>query len=307
MSEPPYIVGALYNRLSDIHGMFGGQQRGGISTPTRGPFLFIFTGEAGKEHGYSDFWDDYGVFHYFGEGQRGDMRMAGGNSAIANHIKNGKRLLLFQMMGKSRPCRFLGEYFLADHYEQPDIVDRERKARTAIVFKLLPIETDQFGEIGEQLVDIGLDSTTITRSVLLRRKQDLFRRRLIRVEKECRLTGIRDLRFVRASHIKPWAACTDGAQRIDGNNGLLLTPSADHLFDRGWISFDEGGRLLRSRDLTPLIADSIGLDIRPGRPCGKFKPEQQIYMDYHRSAVFESCYASQIDPVKALLTAIGET
>jgi hypothetical protein len=30
-------------------------------------------------------------------------------------------------------------------------------------------------------------------------------------------------------------------------NGLLLTPSADHLFDRGFISFDDKGELLASR------------------------------------------------------------
>jgi hypothetical protein len=36
------------------------------------------------------------------------------------------------------------------------------------------------------------------------------------------------------------------AERLDGQNGLLLTPSIDHLFDRGFISFRNDGRLLVS-------------------------------------------------------------
>ncbi|GMW05571.1 MAG: hypothetical protein AMXMBFR8_03680 [Nevskiales bacterium] len=35
-------------------------------------------------------------------------------------------------------------------------------------------------------------------------------------------------------------------ERLDGENGLLLTPTIDHLFDRGFISFEGDGRLLVS-------------------------------------------------------------
>jgi len=37
-----------------------------------------------------------------------------------------------------------------------------------------------------------------------------------------------------ASHCKPWRDSTNG-ERLDGENGLLLTQSIDHLFDRGFI------------------------------------------------------------------------
>lgn len=109
MSELPFVVGALYNRRTEIHGPFKGQQQGGISTPPGAPYVFIFTGEAGKAHGYSDFWETDDVFHYYGEGQKGDMRYVAGNLAVLRHDLNGKRLLLFQAMGKGRPYRFLGE------------------------------------------------------------------------------------------------------------------------------------------------------------------------------------------------------
>ena len=305
MNDDPYIVGALYNRLGEIHGVYGGQQRGGISTPAAAPFVFLFTGEAGKEHGYSDFVDDYGIFHYFGEGQRGDMRMAGGNAAIANHIKDGKRLLLFQMMGKGRPCRYLGEHVAIGSYVEPNVPDSEKNLRSAIVFNLQAVELPNREGIGDLLPGLDLDSTTVFRTVELRRKQDLFRRRLITVEKECRLTGIRDLRFVRASHIKPWSACTEGTERVDGNNGLLLTPTADHLFDRGWITFEENGRLALAKDLAKDVVGLIGLDLKDGRSCGGFNSTQQRYLDFHRTSVFEKSYTRSKDPYHELFSAIS--
>ena len=37
-----------------------------------------------------------------------------------------------------------------------------------------------------------------------------------------------------ASHTKPWRDSTN-EERLDGENGLLLTPTIDHLFDKGFI------------------------------------------------------------------------
>src|SRR5690606_17423574 len=90
---------------------------------------------------------------------------------------------------------------------------------------------------------IDLSATVSVQLSAIRAKQSLFKRRLLNVEKQCRLTGVADLRFLRASHIKPWAKCTSGDERVDGANGLLLTPHADLLFDRGWITFEDNGAL----------------------------------------------------------------
>ena len=88
-----FVPGALYSRRLDIHARFGGQQQGGISTPAEAPVVIIFTGEAGQTHGYHDFWDDEGFFHYFGEGQRGDMKLVRGNREILEHRTFDKRLM----------------------------------------------------------------------------------------------------------------------------------------------------------------------------------------------------------------------
>jgi hypothetical protein len=65
--------------------------KGGISTPSRFPFILIFTGDAaGEQCGYKDGWQQNGIFYYTGEGQKGDMKMSSGNKAIATHSANGK-------------------------------------------------------------------------------------------------------------------------------------------------------------------------------------------------------------------------
>ena len=304
----PFAVGALYNRRDDIHGRLGGQRQGGISTPTGSPFVILFTGEAGKQHGYSDRWDDEGVFHYYGEGQRGDMLDKAGNLAIRQHIANGKRLLLFQALGHGRPYRFLGEFEYQNVYAQPGVPDTNGDPRTALVFKLTPIE-HEFDPFENRIADVGspqkqfdLSATVGMKFVSVRSKQSLFRRRLLTVEKSCRLTGVEDLRFLRASHIQPWSKCHTGDQRVDGSNGLLLTPHADFLFDRGWITFEDNGELVRSSHLPEQVVAKIGLNLKQGRKCGSFSVNQVKYLDFHRNAVFDKAFVRAEDPLLELLS-----
>jgi 5-methylcytosine-specific restriction protein A len=88
--------GKVYNRRADIHAKFGGQQQGGIITPTQYPLVIIITGEEGLSHGYADRQRADGAFEYFGEGQTGDMSLQKGNRAIAPHSVEGKSLLLLR-------------------------------------------------------------------------------------------------------------------------------------------------------------------------------------------------------------------
>lgn len=305
MIDLPYEVGALYNRRTQIHGVLHGQEQGGISTPRDQPVVIAFTGEAGKAHGYADFWDDDRIFHYFGEGQSGDMKYAGGNRAIAEHQMDGKKLILFQAMGKQKPYRYWGEFVVLSSYLRPDTPATRGPNRTAIVFRLEPVDEAAFflGNMVQKPTDAALElgSTVALQLVEVRKKQSLFRRRLLCVEKQCRLTKVQDLRFLRASHIKPWAACSTGGERTDGNNGLLLSPQADLLFDRGWITFEDKGKLLVTSDLPNDVRNKIGLNLKEGRDCGAFSERQMAYLDYHRSQIFEQRYKKITDPIDDLL------
>lgn len=131
-----YIIGNEYSRKRDIHAFFGGQQQGGISTPSEFPYVFIFTGKSGEEYGYEDGWQDDGVFLYTGEGQVGDMTMTAGNKAIAEHVKNGKEILLFEALGKGKPCRFEGKLTCLSWDEQIG-KDKNGDKRKVIRFHLV--------------------------------------------------------------------------------------------------------------------------------------------------------------------------
>lgn len=305
-TDLPFDVGALYSRKAQIHALFGGQQQGGISTPKDQPFVIIFTGEAGKSHGYDDFWDDDGVFHYFGEGQSGDMKMTGGNRAIDAHQQEGKRLLLFKSMGHGKPYRYDGEFVRISTYSRPDTPATRGPNRTAIVFRLQPLDQSAFlptWKVAEpSKVELELGSTAILKLTEVRTKQELFKRRLIDVEKRCRITQVMDLRFLRASHIKPWSACTSGGERTDGNNGLLLTPQADLLFDRGWLTFEGQGKLAVAKELPADVKKRLGLNLKEGRNCGSFNEAQRHYLDHHRERIFEKSFKTLKDPIRELLS-----
>jgi 5-methylcytosine-specific restriction protein A len=125
--------GKVYNRRADIHTKFGGQQQGGIITPSQHSLVIMITGEEGLSHGYHDRTRDDGVFEYFGEGQVGDMALQRGNLAIASHAAEGKSLLLFRKTKEG--LRFVGEMVYEKHHIEKAL-DREGNQRNAIVFEL---------------------------------------------------------------------------------------------------------------------------------------------------------------------------
>ncbi len=131
--------------------------------------------------------------------------------------------------------------------------------------------------------DIG--ETQKLQLVQSRRGQGVYRKNLEGFEKACRVTGLSDLQHLRASHIKPWRASSD-FEKLDGNNGLLLSPHVDHLFDRGFISAEDDGNLLVS---SLVGADTLGLwGIVPSAGFGSFRPGQLPYLEFHRRYVFKS-------------------
>jgi 5-methylcytosine-specific restriction protein A len=132
-----FEIGRTYNRRTDIHGRFGGQQQGGIITPAQHPLVIIITGEEGLQHGYTDRFRPDGVFDYFGEGQVGDMQFRAGNRAIAEHSARGKGLLLFRMT--TTGLRFEGE-MVCEGYHVESAPDRTGAKRNALVFELRPLE-----------------------------------------------------------------------------------------------------------------------------------------------------------------------
>lgn len=63
----------------------------------------------------------------------------------------------------------------------------------------------------------------------------------------CFITQICEETLLFASHIKPYAACLDDHEKRDPNNGFILSPLYDRLFDRGFITFTDERRVKISK------------------------------------------------------------
>lgn len=96
MPKLPFIPDHIYNRRKDIHAIYGGNWQSGICPSSKFPYIFIFSGKSGKQHGYEDGWDNPNVFTYTGEGQSGDMEFTRGNLVLKKHLEKGKRVFLFE-------------------------------------------------------------------------------------------------------------------------------------------------------------------------------------------------------------------
>jgi hypothetical protein len=117
-----------------------------------------------------------------------------------------------------------------------------------------------------------------------RRGQGIFKTNVKMYEKQCRVTGLQDKTHLTASHIKPWRK-SDDREKIDGNNGLLLSPHIDRLFDHGFISFSDSGEMLISPKLNREVLEFWKID--PNANVGIFRPEQCVYLNYHREKLFK--------------------
>jgi len=256
MEKTPFIPGQTYHRRNEIHSIFGGNWQGGICPSSTLPYIFIFSGKSGHQHGYQDGWDNPNVFSYTGEGQVGDMQFTRGNLALRDHKQNGKRVFLFEAVSKGY-VRFVSEVevFDADYFETHDSSGDLRIGikfflkRPGAYIPLYPeisIESPALAEAHER---IKKDKPTVTERkglVTSRVGQGAYRKGIIhRWEYKCAVTGFDKLDVLIASHIVPWAESTD-SERLDIHNGILLSPTYDALFDRHLISFENNGKIILS-------------------------------------------------------------
>ena len=117
-----------------------------------------------------------------------------------------------------------------------------------------------------------------------RNGQGLFKERVCQIESRCRITGVENPVHLVASHCKPWRDSTN-EERLNGENGLLLTPNADHLFDRGFIGFENNGNLIISPVAHRPSLQRMGIDTTKVVNVGGFSAGQKQFLEFHRNAV----------------------
>lgn len=132
--------------------------------------------------------------------------------------------------------------------------------------------------------DYGLDDTQIRQMMLSRRGQGRFRNETLRFwGGRCAVSGLPEICFLVASHIKPWKDANPN-ERLDGFNGLPLTPNLDRAFDRGYVSFAEDGSIMISPVMSVESMQALG--IRPDMALRICDERIGAYMAYHREHIF---------------------
>jgi putative restriction endonuclease len=132
--------------------------------------------------------------------------------------------------------------------------------------------------------DSAIRETERTALVQARRGQGLFRDNVRSIERACRITKVERMEHLVASHVQPWRDSSND-QRLDGENGLLLTPTVDHLFDKGFISFEDSGQLIVSPVADPKSLKRMGVDSVGRVNVGAFSQGQRRYLEFHRENV----------------------
>jgi putative restriction endonuclease len=134
----------------------------------------------------------------------------------------------------------------------------------------------------------GMPRTTeAERLVIQRVGQDVFRDGLLRYwEGRCAVTGLAVPEVLRASHIKRWAACETDEERLDVNNGLLLAPHLDAVFDCGLLTVADDGALVASSRLDGTARSLLGL--AAAGPVSRLGAGHRSYLAWHRAEWFKA-------------------
>lgn len=154
--------------------------------------------------------------------------------------------------------------FINSNFTNDIILDEERKLSEIISNKTISITEKQ--------------NLTLSRI-----GQGKFRNQLIEYWDGCSVTNLKKVNLLTASHIKPWSK-SNNIERLDLNNGLLLTPNYDKLFDKGYINFNNNGFIVISKYLN--LKDQEILNIDPNSKIERLNNYHKEYLNYH----FENCF-----------------
>lgn len=132
--------------------------------------------------------------------------------------------------------------------------------------------------------DTAIPETTKETLIKSRRGQGKYRKSLLLLETACRVTKVNRVEHLIASHTKPWRNCSN-EERLDPENGFMLTPTVDHLFDRGFISFENSGELLVSPAASKKALEEMGIPVKKRINVGDFTDGQKSYLEWHRDSI----------------------
>ena len=155
-------------------------------------------------------------------------------------------------------------------------------------------EYDAFDDedVEQHLIETEIKEGTLSDTEILqmrksRKGQGEFRNAVFALVDRCPITGVTQKSLLIASHIKPWRDCINLHERLDGHNGLPLSPHVDRLFDKGFITFGNHGELVVSGYLNAAVIQAWGFLELVGVELLEVSSTRKEYLRYHREHVFK--------------------
>lgn len=126
-------------------------------------------------------------------------------------------------------------------------------------------------------------NTSFVAEVVQRRGQAIFKKKLLEDSAECAICRMDEPSLLIASHIKSWKYSSN-FERLDKYNGFLFCPNHDKLFDQGFITFTDDGKVVISNILTPKTKKTLGLT---EGLCIILDEAHKKYLSWHRENCFK--------------------
>lgn len=148
----------------------------------------------------------------------------------------------------------------------------------------LPIEFSNYINMKKETKNIekniiGKDKEVTTKS---RVGHEEFKKILLEKEACCKICKMSNKNLLIASHIKPWSQSNE-IEKVDVDNGFLLCPHHDSLFDKGYISFKDNGEIIISSQLSE--DDKIKMNVNYYTKIDLSIGNKE-YLKYHRERIF---------------------
>lgn len=266
------VIGNKYERayLTELWGYAGRQAISrGVITPKNenNIILFITKKKQGSATQYADNIEQ-DILFWEGEKEHGnDLRITQKRDTIhvfyrevhhSSFIYKGRAILQFFKLYTDRPSKF--------------------------TFQLIDQKVTVKNLVEEIRMTYGMPETEKEAIIKSRRGQGIYRSKSIELWKTCSVTGFTKSDILIASHIKPWKISVN-AERVDHFNSLLLVPSLDKLFDRGYIGFESSGKIIISDKISKQDFERIGLnkELR----LRNVPSETKSYLMYHQEYRFD--------------------
>jgi len=243
----------------------------GVFCPRGGGQIILFVTRI-KQESLEQYNDYISGEYLFWEGEKGH----GSDQRITNSTQSGEEIHLFYREIHHSPFEYKGLVSVAGGGVVPG-----RPAK--FIFHLVHDQSAQDDLVMHQTEIESLPETERQSVIKARVGQGLFRQQLLEMWEGCAVTDVRLPTVLRASHIKPWRFSSN-SERLNPYNGLLLLPQYDQLFDKGLVSFDEGGELLRSPALDLIEPSKLGISFED--KLRSISDRHHVFLHYHREEVF---------------------